>query len=152
MRRISQHSVKGKKILVRVDLNCPIEEGKIAGDSRIRAHSQTIRELSERGARVIVLAHQGRKGHDDFISLEQHAKRLHDHIGKPVHFVNDIIGEPAKKAISALKDGDVLVLENVRMLDCETEHPDGEGKIVDVLSHLADYFVLDAMSIAHRKH
>ena len=102
MRKIAEYSVKGKKVLVRVDLNCPVENGKITSDTRIRAHSQTIKELSDRGARVIVLSHQGRKGRDDFIGLEQHAKLLHKLIGKDVIFVDGVVGEKATTAISQL--------------------------------------------------
>ena len=152
MRKIRDHTVRGKKVLVRADLNCPVEKGKIAGSARIRAHAQTIKELSDRGARVIVLSHQGRDGHEDFISLEQHAKLLHDILGKQVHFVDDVVGPKAKKAIESLHDGEVLVLDNVRFLHCETKHTDGMGEIVHHLSPVADYFVLDALSVSHRKH
>ncbi len=152
MRRIKAQEVKGKKVFLRVDLNCPVENGKITGDTRIRAHAETVKELSNRGARVIVLSHQGRLGHDDSISLEQHARRLHDHVGKDVHFVDDVVGEKAKRKISEARDGDIIVLDNVRSLQCETNHPDGEGKIIHELAPLADYFVLDALSVAHRKH
>ncbi|MDD5340324.1 MAG: phosphoglycerate kinase [Candidatus ainarchaeum sp.] len=152
MRKIADYPVKGKKILVRVDLNCPVENGKISGSARIAAHAETIRELSGRGARVIVLSHQGRRGHDDFISLEQHAKLLHGILGRDVHFVDQVVGDKAKHAIAGMKDGDILVLDNVRHLHCETEHPHGEGEIVFHLSPLADYFVLDALSVAHRRH
>ena len=73
MRRISDHDVKGRTVLVRVDFNCPVEDGKITADTRIKAHAETIKELSDRGAKVVVLSHQGRKDRDDFLSLEQHA-------------------------------------------------------------------------------
>jgi phosphoglycerate kinase len=152
MRKISDYEVKGKTILVRADLNCPLENGKIASHIRINAHARTIKNLSERGARVVVLSHQGRMGRDDFISLEQHAKILHDILGKPVHFVDDVVGKNATGAISKLQDGEILVLDNVRNLHCETNHPHGMGEITHHLSPLSDYFVLDALSVAHRKH
>jgi phosphoglycerate kinase len=152
MRKISDYPVKGKKILVRVDLNCPVENGKISGSARIAAHAQTVKELSARGARVIVLSHQGRKGHDDFLTLEQHAKLLHDLVGRDVHFVDQVVGDKVKQAIAHMKDGDIILVDNVRHLHCETEHPHAEGEIVFHLSPLADYFVLDALSVAHRKH
>lgn len=152
MRKIADYPVKGKKILVRVDLNCPVENGKISGSARIIAHAETIKELSSRGARVIVLSHQGRKGHDDFIGLEQHAKMLHGLVGRDVHFVDQVVGDKVRQAIAHMKDGDIIMLDNVRHLHCETEHPHGEGEIVFHLSPLADYFVLDALSVAHRKH
>lgn len=152
MRRISDYGVKGKLVLVRVDLNCPVNEGKITADTRIRAHAGTIKELSGRGARVVVLSHQGRKGHDDFITLEQHARLLHKAVGRDVIYVDDVVGPKAQQAIKGLKDGEILVLDNVRHLQCETTHPTGEGEIVYHLSPLADYFVLDALSVAHRRH
>jgi len=152
MRRIADYEVRGKRILVRVDLNCPVENGKIIGDTRIRAHAGTIKGLSDRGARVVVLSHQGRRGRDDFITLEQHARALHRIIGKDVTYVEDVVGPKAREAIKNLKDGDILVLDNVRHLHCETEHPHGRGEIIVHLSPLADYYVLDALSVAHRKH
>lgn len=141
--------INGKKILIRVDLNCPVENGKITGSARIEAHAQTIKSLSSRGAKVIVLAHQGRKDHDDFISLEQHAKLLHQHIGKEVFFVDDTIGKSAIESINRLKNSEILVLENVRFLKDETE---GGDTLAKALSKEVDYFVLDALSVAHRKH
>jgi len=152
MRAISDIEVRGKKVLVRVDLNCPVKDGKLIGEARIRAHSGTIKELSDRGARVIVLSHQGRKGREDFLSLEQHAKALHRILKRDVRYVDDVIGEKAQSAIKSLKDGEILVLDNVRHLHCETEHPLGEGEIIYHLSPIADYFVLDALSVAHRRH
>ncbi|MBD3209948.1 phosphoglycerate kinase [Candidatus Micrarchaeota archaeon] len=152
MRRIANHEVKGKKVLVRVDFNCPLENKKITSDIRIKAHARTIMNLSRRGARVIVLSHQGRKGRGDFLSLEQHAERLQDITGIPVLYIDDVVGEKAVGAIEKLQDGQVLVLDNVRNLHCETNHPGGKGEIVYHLSPVADYFVLDALSVAHRRH
>ncbi|MFH1520420.1 MAG: phosphoglycerate kinase [Candidatus Micrarchaeota archaeon] len=152
MRKIADYEVRGKRILVRADLNCPIKDGQLAGDMRLRAHAVTIKELSDRGGRVIVLSHQGRKGKEDFTSLELHAKRLHQLMGKDVAFVDAVVGEHAVKAITDLNDGDILVLDNVRHLHCETEHQHGEGEIIHHLSPVADYYVLDALSVAHRKH
>lgn len=149
MRGISKLDVKGKTILLRVDLNSPVEDGKIVPGPRIDAHAATIRTLSERGARLVVLAHQGRKGKPDFLPLEQHAKYLHHILQKEVAYVTDVIGEEAKTAIKDLDDGDILILDNVRSLECEN---DRWGKITDALSPLADYFVLDAFSVAHREH
>lgn len=151
MRRIADSDVRGKTILVRADLNCPVDGGKIIADTRIRAHAETIKNLSDRGAKVVILSHQGREGREDFIGLEQHARILHHVIGRDVIFV-DVVGEDVTRTIKRLKDGDVLMLDNVRKLRCETEHPDGDGEIVHHLSPLADYYVLDALSVAHRKH
>ncbi len=152
MRAISDYDVRGKKILLRVDLNCPVKDGKIIGDTRIRAHAVTIKELSDRGARIIVLSHQGRKGREDFLPLEQHAKALHRIIGRDVIYIDAVVADKVRAAIGAMKDGQILVLDNVRHLHCETDHPRGEGEIVHHLAPLADYYVLDALSVAHRKH
>ncbi|MBS7648951.1 phosphoglycerate kinase, partial [Candidatus Bathyarchaeota archaeon] len=103
--------------LVRVDFNSAVDPQtkKIIDDTRIRAHGETtIKELSERGAKVVVLAHQGRPGDPDFIPLEQHAQILGRVLSKPVKFVNDVYGEKAKNAIKELKSGEILVLDNVR--------------------------------------
>jgi phosphoglycerate kinase len=152
MRRIADYDVEGKTVLVRADLNCPVEDGKITSQIRIEAHARTIGNLSDKGARVVVLSHQGRKGRGDFVSLEQHAKILHRVLGKQVYFVDDVVGKSAINAVSNLQNGEVLVLDNVRNLHCETNHPHGLGEITHHLSPLADYFVLDALSVAHRKH
>jgi phosphoglycerate kinase len=152
MRKISDFPVKGKRILLRVDLNCPVRDGKIIADTRIRAHAETIKNLSDRGARVIILSHQGRKGRDDFLSLEQHSAILHRLINKDIIYVDEVVGERAKKAIIGLHDGGILILDNVRHLHCETDHPHGEGEITHHLAPITDYYVLDALSVAHRKH
>jgi phosphoglycerate kinase len=152
MRKIANHNVKGKKIIVRADLNSPVENGKITGSARINAHAKTIKELSDRGACVIILSHQGREGHDDFIGLEQHAKLLHQKVGRDVIFVANVVGAEAEHMIKKLNPGDIMILDNVRFLPCETGHKDGLGEIVHHLSSQVDYFVLDALSVAHRKH
>ena len=133
------------------------ETKKIIDDSRIRAHGEsTIKELSEKGAKVVILAHQGRKGDSDFIPLKQHAEILAKVLDKPVKYVDDLYGEKAKDAIKELKSGEILVLENVRMFDAETEEgtPEEQAKkpLVVNLAPLADLFVNDAFSAAHRAH
>lgn len=152
MRKIADYEVKGKKVLVRADFNCPIKDGKLIADTRIRAHASTIGELSSRGARVIVLSHQGRRGREDFLSLEEHTRILRRLLQRDILYVDDVIGERARKAICSLEDGQILVLDNVRHLKCETEHPVGEGELIYHVAPLADYYVLDALSVAHRKH
>jgi phosphoglycerate kinase len=151
--------VKDKVVLVRVDFNSPIDPKtkKILDDSRIRAHGETtIKELAEKGAKVTVLAHQGRKGDSDFMPLKQHAEILAKVLGKPVKYVDDVFGEKAKDAIKGLKNGEILILENVRTYDAETEEgtPEEQAKkeFVVNLAPLADLFVDDAFSAAHRAH
>lgn len=150
--------VKEKTVLLRVDINSPFDSStrKISDNERIREHAETIKELADEKAKVVVLAHQGRKGDSDFISLEQHADLLSKHVGKKVEFVNDIIGEKAIERIKNLKDGEILLLDNVRFLDEETQELTPEehakSKLVKILSPLADIFVNDAFSAAHRSH
>jgi phosphoglycerate kinase len=152
-------NVKDKVVLVRVDFNSPVdpETKKILEDTRIRAHGETtIKELWEKGAKVVILAHQGRKGDADFIPLKQHAEILSKILGKPVKYVDDIFGEKAQNEIKKLKSGEILVLDNVRGFAGETKEgtPEEHAKteLVKNLAPLADYFVNDAFAAAHRAH
>ncbi len=152
-------NVKDKVVLVRVDFNSPVDpqSKKILDDTRIRAHGETtIKELVGKGAKVVVLAHQGRQGDPDFIPLKQHAEILSRVIGRPVKYVDDVFGEKAQKGIKGLKSGDVLVLENVRTFAAETKSgtPDQHAKteMVQRLAPLAHVFVNDAFAAAHRAH
>lgn len=151
--------VKDKTVLVRVDFNSPVnpETKKILEDARIRAHAETtIKELAEKGAKIVVLAHQGRKGDQDFIPLKQHAEILSKILRKPVRYVDDLYGEKAKNAIKNLNSGEILVLENVRTFSGETKNgaPEEQAKteLVKNLAPLADFFVNDAFAAAHRAH
>jgi phosphoglycerate kinase len=151
--------VNDKVVLVRVDFNSAIDPKthKILEDARIRAHAETtIKELSEKGAKVVILAHQGRKGDPDFIPLKQHAEILGKILKKPVKYVDDLYGEKAKNAIKSLKRGEILVLENVRTFAGETKDgtPEEHAKteLVRNLAPLADVFVNDAFAAAHRAH
>lgn len=151
--------VKNKVVLVRVDFNSPVdpENKKVLDDSRIRAHGgTTIKELADKGAKVVVLAHQGRKGDADFIPLKQHAEILGKVLGRPVKYVDDVYGEKAKNAIKTLKSGEILVLENVRTFDTETKEGTPENhaqtELVKNLAPLTDFFINDAFAAAHRAH
>ncbi len=151
--------VKNKVVLVRVDFNSEIdpETKNVTSDVRIRAHAEsTITELAEKGARVVILAHQGRKGEPDFIPLKKHAAILGKILKCPVQFIDDIFGEKAEKAIKNLKAGEILVLDNVRGFDGETKKgtPEQHAKteLVQNLAPLADLFVNDAFAAAHRGH
>lgn len=150
---------KGKVVSVRVDFNSPIDPDrkKILEDTRIRAHGEsTIKELSQKGAKVVILAHQGRPGEPDFIPLKQHAKALNRILAKPVKYVNDLFGEKAQDAIKALKSGEILVLENVRTFPNERKKGSPEehakSEFVKKLAPLLDVFVNDAFAAAHRAH
>jgi phosphoglycerate kinase len=149
---------KDKTVLVRVDINSPWddEKKKIMDNERIREHAKTVKELSDKNAKVVILAHQGRKGDPDFIHLDQHAVLLSEHVGKNVEFVDDVIGEKAVERIKSLQSGDILLLDNVRFLDEESlelsadEH--AKSQLVTILASLFDYFVSDGFSVAHRSH
>jgi phosphoglycerate kinase len=150
---------KDKTVLVRVDFNSPIDPKtkKILDETRIRAHAETtIRELAQKGAKTIILAHQGRPGSLDFTPLKQHAEILRKILGAPVKYVEDIFGEKAQKAVKELKNGEVLVLENVRTYPDErkkgTPEEHAKSKFVKKLTPLADVFVNDAFAAAHRAH
>lgn len=152
-------NVKDKVVLVRVDFNSPVDPNskKLLDDARIRAHGQTtIKELSEKGAKVVILAHQGRKGDADFIPLKQHSELLSKILSKPVKYVDDVYGEKAKNAIKNLKSSEILVLDNVRNFAAETKEgtPEEHAKteLVQNLAPLADLFVNDAFAAAHRAH
>lgn len=153
---LEDFNFKDKTVLLRVDINCPLDKDtlEIINDSRIRRIVPTVRELMGKGAKVVILAHQSRKGKWDFIPMEQHSKRLAKNLNSPVKYVEDVIGDKAKEAIRSLKPGEVLLLGNVRGLDSETAKLDmfghSEGEIVNQLSPLIDYYVCDAFGAAHR--
>ena len=151
--------VKDKVVLVRVDFNSPVDPitKKVLEDTRIRAHAETtIRELQDKGAKTVILAHQGRIGDSDFIPLRQHAKILAKILNKPVKYIEDLYGERAKAAIKNLRSGEILLLENVRNFPPETKDgtPEEQAKtaLIRNLAPLADLFVNDAFAAAHRAH
>ncbi|MCL2607465.1 MAG: phosphoglycerate kinase [Methanomassiliicoccaceae archaeon] len=153
---LEDFNFKDKTVLLRVDINCPLDKDtlEIINDSRIRRIIPTVRELMGKRAKVVVLAHQSRKGKWDFISMEQHSKRLSKHLNHPVGYINDVIGNSAKKSIKSLGAGEVLLLDNVRGLDCETAKLDMNGHadsvLVKELAPLIDYYICDAFGAAHR--
>ena len=151
--------LEGRTVLVRVDFNSPIdvETKKILDETRIRTHGETtIKELVQKGAKVVVLAHQGRPGEPDFIPLEQHAEILSKVLGKRIKYTNGIFDEKVLSAIRDLENGDVLVLENVRTFADErrkgTPEEHAKTEMVEKLAPLADLFVNDAFGAAHRSH
>jgi phosphoglycerate kinase len=151
--------LRGKRVLVRSDLNVPLDRGEdgqstITDDGRVRASVPTIRELSGAGARVIVVSHLGRpQGEPEArYSLAPVAKRLGELLGQPVAFAEDTIGPSATAVVEALADGDVAVLENVRFNAGETSKDDDvRGALADELAAMADCFVSDGFGVVHRK-
>ncbi|SEG54157.1 phosphoglycerate kinase [Bosea lathyri] len=149
-RTLDDADLAGKRALVRVDLNVPMEDGKITDTTRIDRVLPTIREISGKGGKVVLLAHFGRpKGRDAKDSLRPVAIALAHALGQPVTFVDDCIGEDVAKAVSAAKNGEVLLLENTRFhAGDEKNDPD----FVKALAANGDLFVNDAFSAAHRAH
>lgn len=155
MKTIDDLDVAGKRVLVRADLNVPLDGTSITDDGRIRASVPTIRTLAERGARVVVTAHLGRpKGEPNpAYSLAPVAARLGELLGRPVAFATDTVGDSARATVASLGDGDVALLENVRFNAAETSKDDEErGLFADALASLADLYVGDGFGAVHRKH
>ncbi len=152
----AHYGLKGRRLLVRIDVNSPVDpvSGKILDDSRIKAHAPTIKELAERGAAVVLVSHQGRPGEDDFVTLEEHAKLLSKYTGIDVKFVDDVIGPAARETIKSLKPGEVLLLDNVRLVSEEvieaTPEKHSNSIVVRKLAPLFDAYVNDAFATAHR--
>src|SRR5205823_11631362 len=149
-RTLDDVDVAGKRVLVRVDLNVPMENGRVSDATRLERVVPTITEISGKGGKVILLAHFGRpKGRDVKDSLKPVAEALSKVIKKPVGFADDCIGEAAAKAVAAMKDGDILCLENTRF---HKEEEKNDPAFVAELSKLGDIWVNDAFSAAHRAH
>jgi len=149
---LEDFDVNGKKVLVRVDFNVPMDEqGHITDDTRIKAALPTINYLSEHEARVILVSHLGRpKGKVNMkYSLAPVAQRLSELSGKPVAMARDCIGEPAEKAVAAMKPGDIVLLENVRFY---AEEEKNDAEFARKLAGLADLYINDAFGTAHRAH
>ncbi|MDA0653829.1 MAG: phosphoglycerate kinase [Proteobacteria bacterium] len=148
---IADLDVKGKRVLVRADLNVPLRDGRITDATRIERSAETIRELSERGARVIVLSHFGRpKGKRvPEMSLAPVAAELARILGREVAFADDCIGDPAREVVGRIGDGDVAMLENLRYHEQEEANDD---EFAARLASLGDFYVNDAFSCSHRAH
>ena len=146
--------LRGRRVLVRSDLNVPLDGATITDDGRVRASVPTIRRLADAGARVLVTAHLGRpKGAPDpQYSLAPVADRLGELLGTPVRFAGDTVGPEAQRTSASLEDGEVAVLENVRFNEGETSKDDEvRGAFADELAALADVFVSDGFGVVHRK-
>jgi len=142
-------NLRGKKILLRVDLNCGISKRKVIESPRIKAHSDTIKFLLSKKAKVVVVAHQGLQN-EDCETLKQHSKLLNKYV--KVKFVNEIVGKKAWSAISSMKNGEALLLENVRFLKDEYSHSTNSTFVNFIKEAGFDYYVNDAFSVSHRNH
>jgi phosphoglycerate kinase len=155
MKSIDDLAVSGKRVLLRLDLNVPLDGGRVTDDARIRASLPTVTALAERGAAVVVCAHLGRPGgtRDAKYSLAPAAARLGELLGRPVPLAADTVGTSAHALVAALRPGDVGVLENLRFDPRETSKADVPRSLfASELAALADLYVNDAFGAAHRKH
>jgi phosphoglycerate kinase len=162
MQTIDDLDVAGRRVLLRSDLNVPLDKsgsGAITDDGRIRASLPVINKLSERGARVVVMAHLGRPKGEDFAeraaggpSLRVVAERLGELLGRPVAFASDLVGPSAAATVAGLGDGDVALLENVRFEPAETSKDEAErAALAAELARLGDLYVGDGFGVVHRK-
>jgi phosphoglycerate kinase len=149
-RTLDHVDVKGKRILMRVDLNVPVENGLVTDSTRIERAAPAITEIADKGGKVILLSHFGRpKGRDPKQSLKPVAAEVARIIKRPVKFADDCIGEAAERAVAATKPGDILCLENTRFHAGEEKN---DSAFVAALARLGDIWVNDAFSAAHRAH
>lgn len=151
LKELPDSALQKQRVLVRVDYNVPLDDGRVVDDTRIRGTLPTIEYLLERNSRVILVSHLGRpKGtwNPEF-TLRPAADRLRELIDAPVHFVDDVVGAKAREAIDGLQPGEVLVLENVRFLP---EEETNGAELAEALASLADVYVNDAFGAAHRAH
>ncbi|MDD5501850.1 MAG: phosphoglycerate kinase [Candidatus Thermoplasmatota archaeon] len=150
LKTIDDAKMKGKKVFIRVDFNVPMEAGKITDDFRIQSAIPTIKKAMDAGAKVILASHLGRpaeKGYEAEFSLKPAAERLSKLLGKPVKFLPDCIGEETKKAVAAMKDGEVALLENLRFYPGEASN---SAKFAAELASMADIYINDAFGTSHR--
>jgi phosphoglycerate kinase len=163
VRSIDEADFRGKRVLLRVDINSPVDRitRKIANDNRIQKSIPTIRDLNARGAKLVIISHQGdTTDYASLISLHEHAQRLSEALGKPVEFIEDIAGPSALKRIESLQEGEILLLDNLRYFteevstfeDSVKQKPEDMGQVYFVrrLAPLLDCYVNDAFSAAHR--
>ena len=158
---MDDYELSGENVILRIDINSSInpENGDLLDDTRIKRHSATVKELSDKNARVIVLAHQSRPGKLDFANLEIHGKRMSEIIEREIKFVDDIYGEKAIQEIKNIKDGQIILLDNVRFdkeeINLKTFENDNfmtqsKARMVKTLAPHASYFVNDAFAASHR--
>lgn len=163
IKTLDEAEVKGKTVLCRVDINQPVDraKGTLKSINRIQACVPTVRELSDRGAKVVLMAHQGSDiEYKNFYTTKPHAAVLQQLLGREVKWIDDVCGPAAREAIRALKDGEILLLDNVRFVSeeqtlfemklCLTHEQQAKTLLVEKLAPLADLYVCDAFAAAHR--
>ena len=163
IKTLDEAEVKGKTVLCRVDINQPVDraKGTLKSINRIQACVPTVRELSDRGAKVVLMAHQGSDiEYKNFYTTKPHAAVLQELLGREVKWIDDVCGPAAREAIRALKDGEILLLDNVRFVSeeqtlfemklCLTHEQQAKTLLVEKLAPLADLYVCDAFAAAHR--
>jgi phosphoglycerate kinase len=149
-RNLDDADVKGKRVLLRVDLNVPMQDGKVADVSRIERNTPTITEIADRGGKVILISHYGRpKGRDPKESLKPVVAAVARILGRPISFAEDCVGEVAEKAVAAMNPGNILCLENTRFHKGEEKN---DPEFAAQLARLGDLYGDDAFSVAHRAH
>ena len=143
--------IAGKRVLVREDLNVPMQDGSVTDDTRLRAAMPTVLELADRGAKVLILAHFGRpKGQKNpEFSLSKITRPLTQVLGREVQFIPDCQGEAAVDGIKVMRNGDIAILENTRFHAGEEKN---DPALVDAIAAIGDLYVNDAFSAAHRAH
>ncbi|MCL5011404.1 MAG: phosphoglycerate kinase [Candidatus Marsarchaeota archaeon] len=145
-----------KTVILRLDINSPLENGMIQSTERIESSVETIKYLKSKNCKTIIIAHQGRPGDEDFIPMEQHAHKLSESCGFNIEFIDDNIGKYARERIKIMKKGETILLQNIRFLAEETLDltPEEHSKsiMIKTLSPLAQLFINDAYSASHRNH
>jgi phosphoglycerate kinase len=149
-RTLDEADLPGRRVLLRVDLNVPMEDGRVSDLTRLERVAPTIAEIADKGGKVILLSHFGRpKGHDPKYSLKPVADALASVLNRPVGFADDCIGPPAEAAVNAMKNGDIVCLENTRFHSGEEKN---DPAFIEALAALGDIWVNDAFSASHRAH
>lgn len=147
---ISSINLKGRTVMLRSDLNSDVSKGKIIPSERIKEAAHTIQILKKKGAKIVIIAHQGNPGKKDFISLKEHAKYLNKYT--KITFVPDTVGKRAQEAIKSLKPKQAILLENIRFEKAEFQEPTKNNPIIKTFKPLIDLYINDAFSVSHRSH
>lgn len=156
MQYLEEKDVEGKNVLLRTDINLPVEDGEPQPTVRFQRYAETVKQLSEKGAKTLIVAHQGRPARNDFLSLEKHSELLQEELGSDVGFVQSFFGSELGESIASMDNGDVTLLENIRFLSEELQNASpqrhAEDYFVENISRYFDLYVDDAFSAAHRSH